>query len=383
MDRNKIQSNIMCGIVSAALASGVTYGLISHSNSNSIRGMYTDLEKLAECREIIDENASESFNVDEAINGYLTSGLDKYTKIIKDPNSDRNEEITSYVNTSGTAFASGFQIALSASGNILLTNVESGKAADKCGLKTNDEIIVIAGKKVKDEGYSNIANKLLGKQDTEVELTVERDGAEYVIVFKRDNVYLRDVEWKKYSDVGYIRIKDFGLLCESDLSSAAKELADCKKYVIDLRQNYGGETDICINLLSFIAPGSKVTLYPKNGEQTVKTANENKDVLKGRFVVLIDEATASASEIMASAIKQYTDNAVLIGSKTYGKGVFQNKVKLDSGDYLTYTAGYFTVGGWECWQGKGIEPDVEIEMDSALIGTNDDAQLKEALKLLD
>jgi len=100
------------------------------------------------------------------------------------------------------------------------------------------------------------------------------------------------------------------------------------------------------------------------------------------MVVITNEKTMSAAEILTALLKQYGEDVKLVGTKTYGKGIFQKEKELSNGGILRYTAGYITVGDWECYQGKGIEPDYEVEMDSSSIGSDDDIQLKKALKLL-
>ena len=81
-------------------------------------------------------------------------------------------------------------------------------------------------------------------------------------------------------------------------------------------------------------------------------------------------------------MKQFYHDTIIVGTTTFGKGIFQYVEEFENGGRLKYTAGYFTVGDWECWQGKGISPDVEVGMDRSLIGTDDDIQLQTAIKLL-
>ena len=97
-------------------------------------------------------------------------------------------------------------------------------------------------------------------------------------------------------------------------------------------------------------------------------------------VLLTNEKTASAAEIFTALLKQY-DDATIVGTNTFGKGIFQNVATFHR-NVIHYTDGYFKVGDWDCWQGVGIAPDIDVEMDSALIGTSEDVQLQKALELL-
>lgn len=382
MDKKKIQSNIIICMISAIAGAGLTLAgtSLTHDDNNTFPDSFS---KLNECVNIINEEAVGTIDDDEAINGYLTASVDKYTHLVQDLYEDEDGGMTKYVNTAGTAIASGFQIGLADDGNILLTKVEEGKAAYKSGLRALDVIVKIGEKEVAKEGYENIANKLLGKQDTEVKLVIRRNGEEHTIAFKRDNVYIRDVEWEKKGDIGYIKIKSYTNMTEGYMDKAVEELDSCKGYIIDVRQNGGGDFDACIGALKHFAPGIEVRLIAEKIESEEKCVTKGDPTIDTPVVVLIDSETASASEIITSAIKQYNPKAEIVGTNTKGKGVYQKVKKLQTGDYLAYTAGKFYVGDWECWQGVGIAPDVEVEMDPALIGTDKDIQLKKALELLD
>lgn len=368
-------------MISAVAGAGLTLAGTSLGTGNS--KLPKSFQKLSECVSIINEKGVGTFNENEAVNGYLSSGLDKYTHIVTDMSTDRIAQVTDYVNESGTAVASGFQVARSDDGNILLTIVEEGKAAYNSGLRTNDKVICIGGKEVAKEGFENIANKMLGKQDTEVELLIQRGSTQENVMFKRDNVYVRSVDWKKEKNTGYIKIDKYNDMSLLYMGEAIEQLGDCDGYVIDLRQNGGGQIDIAVSLLQYFSPGIKIKLNGEKVESEEKAVQKANTVIDSPIVMLVDSETASSSEIIASAIKQYNSEAMIVGTNTLGKGIYQNLEKLESGDYLSYTAGYFTVGDWECWQGVGIAPDVEVEMDPALIGTDKDIQLKKALELLD
>ena len=381
MDKNKLQSNIVLCMISAVVGAGLTLAGTSIGNGNN--KLPESFQKLSECVSIINEKGAGIFDENEAINGYLMGGADKYTHIVNDLSSDKVAEITEYVNKSGTAFASGFQVAPSEDGNILLTSVDEGKAAYNSGLRANDVVISIEGKEVSKEGFENIANKLLGKQDTEVKLVIRRGPDVQTITFKRDNTFVRDIEWEKKDNIGYIAIKGYSELSDAYMNKAIEELGKCEGYIVDVRQNGGGETDVCLNLLSHFAPGMKIEMIGDKIENEEKIVQKADPIIDAPVIILADSGTASSSEIITSAIKQYNSKAKIVGTNTKGKGVYQYLEKLKSGDYLSYTVGYFTVGDWECWQGVGIAPDVEVEMDPALIGTDKDIQLKKALELLD
>ena len=373
----------MICMISAIAGAGLTLAGTSLTHDDNNNKFPDSFNKLNECVNIIKEEAIGTIDEDEAINGYLMASVDKYTHLVHDLDEDEDRGMTKYVNKSGTAAASGFQICLADDGNILLTKVDENKAAYKSGLRALDLIVKIGDKEVAKEGYENIANKLLGKQDTEVQLVVRRNGEEHSITFKRDNMYIRDVEWEKIGDIGYIKILKYSNMTEGYMDKAIEELDGCKGYIIDVRQNGGGDIDACIGALKHFAPGVKVGLVAEKIESEEKYVTKEAPTIDTPVAVLIDSGTASSSEIITGAIKQFNSKTELVGTNTKGKGVYQKIKKLQTGDYLAYTAGKFYVGDWECWQGVGIAPDVEVEMDPALIGTDKDIQLKKALELLD
>lgn len=341
---------------------------------------------IEECREILEEKGGTDFNEEKAfegaVNGYLQGGGDEYTYYYQFYNADPVEDNKNYINTSGTAKASGFQVDVSEDGNILLTDITPNLAADKQGLKNGDIITHIDGVSVSENGFENYANKILGKQDTEVKLTVNRDGNVFDLNFKRDNEVLRDVEWEMLGDTAYISVSYFSMLSAGNMSTAMDEVGDAESFIIDLRDNPGGEIDYMIQAVNYFADEGSMSYYNNDGEET-EVNYTNAGCVDVPVVILVNENTASAAEIFTSFCKQFGKNVTVVGTNTFGKGIFQKEEDLSDGGKLHYTAGYFTVGDWDCWHGKGIAPDINVEMDSSLINTDGDVQLQKAFEILE
>ncbi len=201
------------------------------------------------------------------------------------------------------------------------------------------------------------------------------------MTFKRDNELLRDVNSKMIDDVTYIEISAFGEFSAGHMSSISEEIEQAEKIIIDLRNNPGGQNEYMIQAVDHFVDAGVAYMHGYDGtEDSYSSTDGAVDV---PIVLLVNEKTASAAEIFTSMCMQFGRNITVVGTNTFGKGIFQQEADLSDGGKLHYTAGYFTVGDWECWQGKGIAPDVEIEMDSALIGTDEDIQLQKALELLE
>ncbi|MDE7363357.1 MAG: PDZ domain-containing protein [Ruminococcus sp.] len=378
MNIDKITPHIATGLVCSALTAGICYLCIGKTTGG-------ENEIIKECREIIAEKGKPDFNDKSAkigmINGYLNSGGDEYTYYFEYMNADKLQEITDYVNTAGTAKASGFQIDISEDGNILITEITDGLTADKQGLKTGDIITHIDGVSISEQGYENYANKILGKQDTEVNLTVNRDGKSFDMIFKRDNDLLRDVDGKMIGDIAYVTVSSFSMLSAGHISTAMEEVGDADKFIVDLRNNGGGQNEFMVQAVDYFVDAGEFVMHAYDGSEQFYSTTDG--AVDAPIVVLVNEKTASAAEIFVSMCKQFGRNATIVGTQTFGKGIFQREADLSNGGKLHYTAGYFTVGDWDCWHGIGITPDITVEMDSALIGTDDDIQLKKAVELLE
>lgn len=160
---------------------------------------------------------------------------------------------------------------------------------------------------------------------------------------------------------------------------------DCDGFIIDLRENIGGITDYSMGMLGYFLEPQEVGEYNyyKGDRKTLKTSGTKKTNGE-KVVILVNEKTASSAEIFVSAMKQFYDgNITIIGTQTRGKGSFQEFVYLPDNEQFKYTAGTYTVGTWQCYDGVGITPDIEIPMDyeNEIICTADDVQFQSALDL--
>ena len=384
MEKNKLTGYIAVAIASAAVTFGVSWFALDYSRRDEIK-LGKELGIINECVDILKEKEypmkTDSDPVQEAVRGYISAlSGDKYTGYIV--KSSETDDMTDYVNTAGTAVASGFQIGKADDGNILLTEITPGLAADKQGLREGDEITAINGESVKKKGYENIANKMLGKQDTEVTFTVLRDGKESEIKFVRDHIYINSCDHELRGDVEYVRFNNIEQFTKGQFEQALEEGENTDKLIIDLRGCPGGDIDVSAFIAAQVCGYCKVLCTDYKGETTQILYEQEPDCKDKKIVVLVNEKTASAAEIMTAALMQ-SGMVKTVGTNTFGKGIFQETVELSNGAKLRYTLGTYTVGDWECYQDVGIAPDVEVPMDSELIGTDEDIQLKKALELLD
>jgi len=159
-------------------------------------------------------------------------------------------------------------------------------------------------------------------------------------------------------------------------------LPKAKSMIIDLRNNKGGVTTAENEISNMFLDSGIVNCYYYNGEEFSYKMRDTDDKIKLPTVILVNGNTASSSEIMTALFMQNHGDTTVVGTQTFGKGVFQDIRKLSNGDEIMIANGYYTVGDWECYNEVGITPDIVLEMDESLIGTFSDTQLKKALEIL-
>lgn len=378
---DKFSGYIAAFLIGAGAAGGLCWYTMSYTQRD-VNSVGKDFVVTKECREILEKNGgvSDENALREAIKSYVSSAAnDNYTFYYED---DAVEENMKYVNASSTARISGFQVAPSDDGNILLTEVIEGMPAYNQGLRVNDVITSIDGNSVSEGGFENTANKMLGKDGTKVTFTVQRDGQTLDIEFVRASVIDRSVNYEQLGEVAYISISSFNQLAKGQLEQALKSAEGQKKIVFDVRNNGGGDTEAGVYMSAQCCGHSECVQTDYSGKENVIQSDYDVDTSGCNIVVLINESTASAAELFTASMKSNA-NAKLIGTNTYGKGTYQREAVLSNGGHLHYTAGSFTVEGWDNWEGIGIAPDVEVPMDKELIGTDNDIQLKKAIALLE
>jgi len=263
-----------------------------------------------------------------------------------------------------------------------------GSPAEKAGLRPGDKIIKIDGKMSADLGIDEAVDFIRGKKGTEVKLTIFRNGDSDTqdIVIRRDVIKVVSVKLEaKDNNIAYIKINDFGEDTTKEFRAISNKIIsdNYKGIVLDLRNNPGGLLDKCIETASFMlskgklivteenSSGKKENLYAKGG-----------DVLSNiPTVVLINEGSASAAEILAGALKDNRD-LTLIGKKTFGKGSVQELLKLPRSTSVKITVAKWLTPNGNYIMEKGISPDTEIEISNDDYINNRDPQLDKALELL-
>ena len=322
----------------------------------------------------LEENYYKDIDEDDVMTGLykgMVEGLgDPYSSYMTE------DEYASWeASTTGEYSGVGITFTQDKDGSFVVVSVEKNAPAHKGGIKAGDVLIEVNGKAYEDMDV--MANAMRGKEGTDVDVTYVRDGSKKTVTLTREKIEQTTVEWEMLNeDTGYISISSFMSGTADEFSDALKAVEDrgAGSLVLDLRDNGGGLVDSCIEIADqFLDKGIVTYLENKDGKRVDYESEDGKTDLE--TVVLVNENSASASEILAAALQ---DNGIkLVGETTYGKGVVQSTVKLSDGTALKLTImQYFSPEG-RTINGKGVKPDYSVD------GSEDgDPQLEKALSLL-
>ncbi|MCR5266879.1 MAG: S41 family peptidase [Cyanobacteria bacterium RUI128] len=273
---------------------------------------------------------------------------------------------------------------MSKAGTTVIYSVIEGTPAEKAGLRAGDVVLSVDGKSASGLDISKVAEIIRGPENSCVTLKLKR--GKYTLIRKiiRKKIEIKSVEASvKSNNIGYIKIKSFiGSNTASDFVSALKTVDKTKGLILDLRGNTGGLlTNAVIVANLFVNDGVIVSIVSKKGRKHDITAQMSMPVVKKPMVVLVDGASASASEILSGALKD-NKKAVLVGTRTFGKGLVQQIVPLPNGTGINITiAKYLTPDGSDINK-KGIEPDYKVEYTMKDFLKRNDTQLKKAEDVL-
>ncbi|MCE2895531.1 MAG: S41 family peptidase [Flammeovirgaceae bacterium] len=289
--------------------------------------------------------------IETGINGMLEQ-LDPYTDYI----SEENREAFS-IQTTGQYAGVGALIGI-VNKKTVITNPYPGFPAHRAGLKVGDEFISVDGKDALGKSTSEVSNMLKGNPKTDVEIAVKRMGQKDLIKVKltREKIKINNVTYQGLidTDLGYIRLEEFTPGASDEVKEAVLNLkkAGAKKLILDLRNNPGGSLFEAINIVNiFIPKGNEVVSTKGKVEEwnkTYTTLNGSIDI-ETPLVVLANGGSASASEIVAGSLQDY-DRAVLIGQKTFGKGLVQTTRQLSYNAQLKVTTAKYYIPSGRCIQ---------------------------------
>ena len=344
----------------------VLLGLRNDSNVYALdKNIYKGIKTFNEVLDMVQKNyvdeVESSTLIQGAINGMVKS-LDPHSAFMTP---DLYKELEA--ETQGAFGGIGIEITILKDVLIIVSPIEDTPAF-VAGLKSGDQILRIDGKSTKDITIMEAVKKLRGPKDTKVTVTIMREKmpAPKDIVLTRAIIQIKSVKVKYFDDIGYIRIAAFQERTSDDLNKALKEIGKklnpMKGLVLDLRNDPGGLLNQAIEVSEvFLKSGTIVSTRGRTKNMETKaTAKDNGNELTCPIVVLVNEGTASAAEIVAGAL-QDNGRALIIGTQTFGKASVQTVIPLEDGSALKLTtARYYTPKGRSI-QAEGIKPDIIVK----------------------
>lgn len=261
-----------------------------------------------------------------------------------------------------------------------------GTPGEKVGLMANDKIRKINGESTKDMTQKQAVDIMRGEPGTPVDLSIEREGSEDLLEFHiiRSDIEVPYVEWEMKEDkIGYIGIYQFVQDVGDKVAKGIAELETegARAIILDLRSNPGGLLNEAVTVTSnFIGEGTVVSVKQRYGEDTYFKVDSKYQATDLPLVVLINQGSASASEIVSGAVQDY-GRGILIGMKSFGKGTVQSIVPLSDGSALRLTTARYYTPNDRFIHEKGIEPDIEVEYNPDYEGENDN-QLDRAIEYI-
>lgn len=369
---NEIIGAIICLLILFILSGGKNYFKL-----------YKELSKLIDTYDAITEdyygNVDKEKIVNDAISAMVSNVDDVFTNYTDEKTT---EEFMESVN--GTYEGIGAAVATEKDGTIKVIDVFENSPAEKAGLKKNDIILKVDGKDYKGKRSTDVANYIKNTEKKEIELTIERDTKQKTITLTRKKVEIPAVTSKTIENegklVGYIDIATFTSVTTDQFKSHLKKLEkkNISGLIIDVRGNGGGYLSTVTDISSIFLKKGKIIyqLSDKNGTTKIKDKTSEKRTYK--VAVLINQSSASASEILASAIKE-SYNGYVVGTNSYGKGTVQKAKTLSDGSMIKYTIQKWLTPKGNWINKKGVTPTNKVELD---ISKGTDNQLDEAVKII-
>lgn len=324
--------------------------------------------------------------LETAIKGYVEGLNDEYSEYIT------KEEMEEYMqDATGNYVGIGIYITNHTQTNeIVVLMPMKGSPAEEAGLKSGDVITKVDGVAYTGEELNKASSALKKEEGTKANLEILRNGEVLTFEIERKKVKINHIETEILENtIGYMKISTFDEGCYEEFKQKWEELAkqNITSLMIDLRNNGGGIVEEATNMADMMVDKGKTLLITasKNKEEEQTKAKQEKTI-HVPIVILVNENTASSSEILAAAVKENNENVTIIGTKTYGKGVIQTIFSLTDGSGLKLTTSEYYTPNHNAINKIGIKPDIEVEFPEEeslyTVEKQNDTQLQKAIEKL-
>lgn len=353
----------------------------TEASANSNQNIDVISKTLKNFRKVIDEyyigEIDEQKILDETIKGYVKGLNDEYSEYMT---ADEWKEFQA--SALGNYVGIGIYMTVDKNGNVVVLAPIEGTPAKKAGIEPGDVIVKVNDESVLGMTSDIVSSKIQGVEGTDVKVTVARE-TEYIdFNMKRESIKVYHVENKMLeNNIGYISLFTFDEGCANEFKEAYQKLKKqgAQKIIIDLRNNTGGIVDEALSIADMIVPkGQKLMITIDSKENKQINYSNNDPIINENIIVLVNEYSASASEILVGALRD-NKRATIVGTKTYGKGVIQNVIALNDESVLKLTVNEYLTPNETKINKIGLEPEYIIEANDE---TEEDEQLNKAIELL-
>ena len=385
----KRSSRILAGFLLVAIVGTSCFFIGRSTMQNKIDSKGPIFDLYEEIGTLLNQSYYQQVDTDKvadgALHGMVEALGDPYTQYMN------SEELADYNAASEESYEGiGVQVSKDEQGYPVIIRVFANTPAEKAGLQVNDRIRSIDGQEVDPEQeLTVISNRIRGEKGTKVTLIVERNDQKKEFEAERSEIEIQYVESQMLEGkIGYITLSEFSLNCVEEFQTALQDLQDrgAKALILDLRSNPGGYVDSAVAIADMLLPSGKI-VYTKDKNGNEQTYTSDAKCVDLPMAVLINENSASASEILVGALQDH-EVATVVGMKSYGKGVIQRVLPISNGGALRVTiAAYYTPNGRNI-HGVGITPDVEVQLpdevldDPTLLTEQTDTQLQKAIEVI-
>lgn len=393
---SKMMSKVSGSLLALALSVGM---LVDTAAAYTPQSLYDDVWKLVNARFVSEDKNGQDWRIwrhrydqqiqteedaQVAIETMLASLNDRYTRFLdKDEFAEEGRSIKAVLG------GIGIQIGVRENKLLVIAPIED-TPADKAGLKAEDEILEIDGKSAKGMSDKEAADMIRGEKGTKVKLLIKRaDKPPKMYEIVRDEIQLKAVSLKNPFEMdvprnmGYVKLSTFiSNNAAQEVKNALKQYNDRQGYILDLRSNPGGLLSNAIYIADFfLEEGAIVSTVDRDGYKEVRRSSPS--VLTDKpLVVLINGGSASASEILSGALKDH-NRALLVGERSFGKGLVQEINQLPGGAGINITTQKYLTPNDTDINKKGIAPDIEIKLTEEDSKAKQDPQLQTAIRMLD
>ena len=364
-----IVTTLMMGLSMVYGASGAyVYGAASDVTDRKTLDKELDFmaDLMETIRDLYKDEVSYELLVNGAYNGIFEALKDPYSEYF-----ETKEESDAFIEQSSGEFDGiGVTMENDGYGRCRVVSPVAGSPAEEAGLKSGDIIESVDGVSLEGKTLDDWGSMIRGKAGTHVTLVVNRNGARLKFTVTRATIRTEAVSWKMIDDtIGYIQISQFDSDTDREflLARAGAIHAGAKSLIVDVRNNPGGHVDVACNVANLLIPGEdKVIIEMTRQEESLgKLLTAGAGMANMKVVLLVNEGSASASEILAGAL-QDNKAATLVGTTTYGKGIAQIVSELGNGATMKLSTYYFTTPNGHTINGVGISPDVHVMNGSGL-----------------